>query len=127
MLTHIATLEELESEAKKIDEFLCITCSEDPEELVARGSDLCVHISRTGKMLADARYHRDEAVTSSILKKLNVALPASTLNKLIDTETKRENYIVNWIDRLNRAATHQLDWCRTLISKAKIEMQYMNG
>jgi hypothetical protein len=127
MLTHISTIEQLETEAKTIDEFLNITCSEDPNEVTARGCDLVVYIARTGKMLADAKYWKDKATTESILRRLDISLPASVLNKLIDAECIRENYIFTWVERLNRAATHQMDWCRTLISKAKVEMQYQNG
>ena len=41
--------------------------------------------------------------------------------------THRENLLVNTLERLNRAATHQMDWLRTVISKAKEEMRYSNG
>ena len=48
--------EELTKEAQKIQDFLEITMSDDPQEVIERGSDLQVYMARTGKMLADAKY-----------------------------------------------------------------------
>ncbi|GAB6121121.1 hypothetical protein [Dysgonomonas termitidis] len=48
---------------------------------------------------------------------------SKAVNKIIDSLCKEEQYLVNWCERLNRSATHQLEWCRTLISKAKEEMR----
>jgi hypothetical protein len=132
MLEHISTLESLEKEAKEIDAFLNISCSDDMNEVVGRGNDLAVHISRTGKMLADSKWHKDQKLKSSIIKTLQetakmAGLSVTTINKLIDANCETENYLVNWIDRLNRTATHQLDWCRTLVSKAKEEMRTSSG
>lgn len=131
MLEHICTLEALEKEAKEIDSFLNISCSDDMNEVVDRGNDLAVHISRTGKMLADAKYHKDQKLKSSIIKTIQETakmanLSITTINKLIDANCETENYLVNWIERMNRTATHQLDWLRTLISKSKAEMQTIN-
>ena len=123
MLDHINTLEQLEIEAKKIDDFLNITCSEQPEEAINRGNDLLVYLARTGKMLSDAKYWQDEAVNNSIIQKLKdqIDLPPMILKKFIDSSTKRENYLVIWLDRMNRTCTHQLDFLRTVISFAKSE------
>jgi len=129
MLKIITPLNELEKEAEEIQSFLDITIGEDPEEIVSRGNDLSVYLSRSGKMLADAKYHLDQKKKSEIMGNLRsvgikLNLPATTLNNLINASCENENYLVNWIDRLNRTSTHQLDWCRTLISKAKEEMKY---
>lgn len=125
---NIAPFEQLEEEAKSIQNFLDITISEDPTEATQRGNDLAVYISRTGKMLADAKYHKDKRIKGTSMVKIKelgreIDIPASTLNELIKSSCYLENYLVNWIDRLNRTAVHQLDWCRTLISKAKEEMK----
>lgn len=125
MLLQIATLEELESGIKEIDDFLNITCSEEPEICVDRGLSLMAYLARTSKMLADAKYHKDEAVKTSILKELKLDMPASILKQLIESTCKRENYLVNLIDRLNSTVVHQMDFLRTVISKAKNE-QYQS-
>ena len=128
---NIASFDKLKAEAKSIQDFLDITMSEDPAELTARGNDLAVYISRTGKMLADAKIHKDRRFRSEVFEQLkqsaqSLYLPASTLNELLKASCENENYLMNWIERLNRTATHQLNWCRTLISKAKEEMRLSN-
>ena len=125
MLLNISTLEELEKDAKMIDDYLNITCSEDPNDCVDRGLSLMAHLARSSKMLSDAKYHKDEAVKNSILKELNLDMSASILKQLIESTCKRENYLVNWIDRINSTIVHQMDFLRTVISKAKSE-QYQS-
>lgn len=132
MLEHITPLDDLLKESKVINDYLEITCSDDIEEVVNRGNNLAVYISRTGKMLADAKYHKDQKLKSSVFQTLHdtakhAGLSVTTINKLIDANCETENYLVNWIDRLNRTATHGLDWCRTLVSKAKEEMRTSSG
>ena len=70
MLDHINTLEQLEKESKQINDFLNMTCSEQPEEALGRGNDLLVYLARTGKMLSDAKYWQDEAINNSIINKI---------------------------------------------------------
>ena len=127
MLDHIQTVKDLLKEAAEIQSFLSITCSEQVQEVIERGNELSVLIARTGKMRADAEYHRDVLLQSEIMGLLkDVAkkeLPASTLNKLIDSACKDANFLVAWCDRLNRAATHQLDYIRSLISYEKENMR----
>lgn len=129
MLTDITPLDNLETEAKGIDSYMNVTCSEDPNEAVARGNDLTVYLARTGKMLADAKYHQDIAINENtiLVTETYKSMPPSTKNKLIEAMCQRENHLVNWLERLNRACTHQLDWLRTVISKAKEEMRFQNG
>lgn len=128
MLDHISTLDQLEVEATQIDEYLKITCSDDPGEAVEVGNNLVVYLARTGKMLADAKYHQDDAVKNTTLVEIGMKrnLSPTIMKKLIEASTKRENYLVNWIERLNRSCTHKIEWLRTLISKAKEEMKYQN-
>jgi len=129
MLKQISPLEELNKECEEIQDFLDITVGDEPQEIIDRGNDLAVYISRTSKMLADAKAHQDAKKKSAIMENLRdvglkARVPASTLNDLIKASCEDENYLVAWIDRLNRTATHQLDWCRTLISKYKEELKY---
>lgn len=128
MNLNIASKEQILKEAIEIDSFLQETMSEMAEEAVMRGNDLAVYIARTGKMLADAKYHLSEAKKDEVLDALretakNAKATSKATNALIDSICKEEQYLVDWCERLNRSATHQLDWCRTLISKAKEEMR----
>jgi hypothetical protein len=81
--------------------------------------------SRTGKMLADAKFLQDEAVKNSIVKELAslINLPTLTLNKFVSAYCKNENYAVNWIERINKASDKKGKAIITLISKMKAEMQ----
>ena len=56
----MADLNRLQSEAQEIQEFLEITMSDNPQEVIERGNDLQVYMARTGKMLADAKYILNE-------------------------------------------------------------------
>jgi hypothetical protein len=116
------------SELAGIDKFLNITMSEQPEEAVARGNGLAVYVARSGKLLADCKYWLNEALKSEILNTLretakDANATAKATNALIDSLCKEEKYLVDWCERINRTATHQLSWCVTVISKAKAEMQ----
>lgn len=131
MNLNIASKEQILKEAIEIDSFLQETMSEMAEEAVMRGNDLAVYIARTGKMLADAKYHLSEAKKDEVLDVLretakNAKSTSKATNALIDSICKEEQYLVDWCERLNRSATHQLDWCRTLIAKARAEMQTFN-
>ena len=114
-------------ECRTIDEFMGITPSDNIEEIVERGNALIVYINRTGKMLADAKYHLNTVRKSDIMKIIQEIIPeklsAKVQNTLVDTSALEQQYLVDWCERLNRTAVHQLDWCRTLISRAKAEMQ----
>jgi hypothetical protein len=131
MLDNITPVPELLRELARHQSFLDVTVSEQPEEVVERGNELAVIISRSGKMKADADYHRDTMMQSEIMSLLKdtakSSLPASTINKLLDAACKDANYLATACDRLNRTATHQLEWCRSLVSKAKAELAASYG
>lgn len=131
MLEQITPVANLLSEIATHQSFLEITVSEQPEEVVERGNELSVIIARSGKMKADAEYHRDTMMQSEIMNLLgDVAkskLSTTTINKLLDSACKDYNYLATACDRINRTATHQLEWCRTLISKAKAELAASYG
>jgi hypothetical protein len=117
------------TELTTIQSFLEITMSEDANEAVVRGNDLAVYMARTGKLIADAKIHREQKLRSEMIqeyKKL-IEFPASVAVKYTDTLVENETYLLTWATRLNAACTHQLDWCRTIISKAKAEMSAFNG
>lgn len=115
----------IEAELEEIQTFLEVTQSEDITEAVYRGNELAVYMARSGKLLADAKIHRDEKLNSEVMQNIKklISLPASLANKFIDTLTRDENHLVNWADRVNASCSRQLEWCRTIISKGKAEMQ----
>ena len=120
-------IEGIRNEAQQILEFLEITMSDNPQKVIERGNVLQVYMARTGKLLADAKYILNDQKrheTMDIIRDfiIDQKLSAKVQNALIDGLCKEEQYLVDWCDRLNRTATHQLEWCRTVISKAKAEM-----
>ena len=127
MNLNITPTDKISEELAAIDAFLNITMSEEVQEAVLRGNDLAVYIARTGKLLADAKYHLNGKKKSDVFDILRdtasrAGATSKALNAIIDSLCKDEQYLVDWCDRLNRTATHQLEWCRTIIRKAKAEM-----
>lgn len=127
----ITSKEQIFQELTDIDGFLGITMSENAEEAVQRGNDLAVYVARTGKLLADAKYWLNKAMNSETMQTLRdtakeAKATATAVNALVNSLCKEERYLVDWCERCNRTATHQLSWCVTVISKAKAEMQ-MSG
>ena len=127
MNLNITQPEKIAEELKAIDAFLNITCSEQIEEVVSRGNDLAVYIARSGKLLADSKYHLNEKMKQEVFDTLKEAAKqagatSKAVNAIIGSLCKEEQYLVDLSERINRTATHQLEWCRTLISKAKAEM-----
>jgi hypothetical protein len=127
MNLNIATPDQIRQELEGIDAFLNVTCSEQIEEVVDRGNALAVYIARSGKLLADAKYHLNERMKEEVFEALKTTTKqagatAKVINAIIDSLCREEQYLADWCERVNRSATHQLDWLRTLVSKAKTEM-----
>lgn len=125
----ITTPEKIIEELTDIQKHLEIEMSEESEEAVFRGNLLAVQMARSGKLLADAKIHRDRKLSSVVTEQKDFlkTLSASTANKYVDAQCYNENYLMSWAERINRACTHQLDWCRTIISKSKEELKYLNN
>lgn len=128
MNLNVTSKDQIEAELKNIDSFLNITMSENADEAVNRGNDLSVYMARTGKLLADSKYWLDLSMRAEVMDTLRETVKdskatAKAINALIDSLCREERYLVNWCERLNRTATHQLSWCVTVISKAKEEMK----
>ena len=104
--------------------------TDDTEALSNRAAHLASIMSTTGKMLADAKYWREKAVKESVLTQLKDAkrssLPASVMNELIKAEAKEYNYLVNWIEQMDKDCKYQIELLRSLISLRKTEMTTFN-
>ena len=123
----------MKKELEEIQKFLEINVSEDMNEITERGSQLSVYIARTGKMLADAKLILDAKMNSEIMETLrkvakeNPMATSTTINKLVNSLCAEEQFVLSWAERSNKTATHQLDWLRTLVSKAKQDRYYTSG
>jgi len=124
MLDNITPYDELKKESEQIQSFCEITPSDNPQEIADRIADIGVYIARSGKMLADAKYwlnqkKKDETVELITTLISKDRLSAKVQNALIDSICKDEQYLVDWIERLNRACTHQQEAMRSLLSYEK--------
>ena len=127
MNLHITEPEEILRELEAMETVLRTGCSEQVEEVVARGNTLAVYIARSGKLLADANCHLNARMRQEVFETLKTAAKqagatSKAVNAIVDSLCRDEQYLSEWSERINRSATHQLDWCRTLVSKAKAEM-----
>lgn len=98
----ITSIENLAHEAEGIQLILESPIPEEGSILVDRFREVNSYLARTGKMLADAKYH---------------------LSGKSKQDRRIEQLLVDWIDRLNVTCTRQIESIRTLISKNKEEMK----
>jgi hypothetical protein len=124
--TNIQSPEAINSICEEIQAFLESHYNADnPTSVVERAQKLEAYMALSGKILADSQYHYNELTESSIVKSLKEALDKklsiTTLNKYVESVCRDYKFLVSWTDRINRSCTHQLDMCRTIISKLKTE------
>lgn len=119
------TKDQLTAKAREMNLILLKESASEPNDLIDRIEKLSALISESGECLADAKYILDSLVHSEIMKAIkegyNETLSATTLNQFIKALAKEENYLVNSFDRINSAAVHQLDGCRSILSYRKTE------
>ena len=124
------TPDELKVKAAKFQSFLETRHGQEPEQLLERVELLAILVAQSGQCLADAKYHQDCVINGeigqAIDRYLTDKLSASTINQYVKTAAKDYNYLVNWLDRINATATHQLDALRTIISYRKTEFNTLN-
>ena len=120
------TQEQIKEKAESMQKYLEKEIGSDPIELIKKVEWLNILIAQSGNCLADAKYYQDSVINGAIMEALQKAyeerLSPSTINKFVSTAAKEMNYLVNWLDRINSTAVHQLDAIRTLISYRKAEM-----
>lgn len=124
------TLDQLEQEAKEIYEFMNIPIDDDIVQATEKGNMLAVYINRTGFMLAQAKLLLNQELNCEAVRIISELVgqkySAKIQNALIDSVCKRERYLVDFIEQLNKTAKYQIEWSRSIISKIKEEMKYNN-
>lgn len=115
-------------EAQQIQGYLDTTCSENPEEVLERIRVIMPYISRTAFMLAEAkkdlRAKKSDEIQAQICEIVNLQfLSAKVQNALLDSIAKEEAYLVDWLERLNAAATHQVDALRSILSYEREQLR----
>lgn len=126
----ITPVEQIEKELTEAQEFLELEYpGDDMEVCKTRLQDLAQYMARSGKLKADAEYHYNSLLNSSVIEAIKesakLAMGTSTLNKYIESKCKDYQMLVTWAERVNRSATHQIDALRTILSYAKSERNYL--
>ena len=124
-------LNELRERAKELQMFLETESSNNPEELTDRILKLMSYIAYSGEMLVEAKKLLRSRKSSEISKTIiaiakEQCLSASVQNALLDSICDDEAFLVDFIERVNRTATHQLDACRSLLSYEKEQLKQVN-
>ena len=128
MELHITPKEQILRELEVIQACEEETIPEEVSKVIEYGQTLAPYISRSGKLLADAKHHlntRMKEDTFDALRKTakQGGATAKAINAIVDSLCADERYLVDFAERVNRCGVHRLDWCRTLISKAKEDMR----
>ena len=120
------TKEQLQTKAEAMQKYLDEMPGSEPNKIIERLEFLNRMVSQSGQYLADSKYYQDTvvngAIMSAIEKAYNDKLSPSTINKFVTTCAKEQNYLVNWFDRINSSAVHQIDSLRSILSYRKSEM-----
>lgn len=126
MLNNITSKSDIQKELEKYQFHAEIHLSEDPDEIVNWSNEALVYIPRTGKLIADAQYHRDRKARSELveqIKQLSGFKTATLANRFADSLLEEEEMLLKWAERLNAALSRKVEFCRTMISKSKEEMK----
>lgn len=116
----------IHKELEEVQAFLEASYAADvPEQVQSRFDSLAAYMARSGKLKADAEWHYNQLLESSIMDSIKQAyeekLPASTLNKFIEALTRNYKFLLTWADRVNRSCTHQLEGLRSVMSTLRSE------
>ena len=105
-----------------------------PDELnsiIDRSKTIAAYHARTGYLLAEAkkmvRNKKSSEIANTIAKIAKEGfLSSKAQNALVDSIASEELYLADWLDRINSMCVHQIDLIRSIISKEKEEMKYLN-
>ena len=127
MITDLITpLDEMDKEIQTFQSFLERDPSEEISEIENRGNIVINLLARSSKLLADAKYIKDEKLNSEFVKEMKaiLELSPSVANKYINTITKVENLYINRLTEQRKDLEKYFEWNRSLYSKAKEEYKY---
>ena len=124
MATHAEIIKKMTEEVSGIQAFMQQGPTDEPTVLAERLAYCNVYLARSGEMLAQAKALLNEAVTVVWEKKGDMLLKAGAqlAQKVLAGYCKDEQFLVDWLDRVNRGLVHQSDNLRTLVSYAKANM-----
>ena len=111
-------------EATEMQAYLETLPNDNPADLSERIKILAVYQARSGYLLAESKKTLSEKKKSEIVNTImEIAkenyLSAKAQNALVDSIATDEQFMVDWLDRINAACKHQLDAVRSLLSFEK--------
>lgn len=124
--SNITNPDSIHKELEEIQLFLEAEYAADlGNEVQSRFDSLASYMARSGKLKADAEWHYNSLVESSIMEALKKGyeekLSPSTINKFVEAAARNYKFLVTWSDRVNRATVHQHDGLRTVLSTLRAE------
>lgn len=124
--SNITNQESIHKELEEMQAFLEADYAADlPDQVQSRFDSLAAYMARSGKLKADAEYHYNTLLESSILKALKKSveenMSTSTVNKYIESLARDSRYLFTWADRVNRSCTHQHEGLRSVMSTLRSE------
>lgn len=116
----------IHKELEEIQAFLESQYAADlSDQVQARFDSLGAYMARSGKIKADAEWHYNQLLESSIMdclkKGYEEKLSASTINKFVEAAARNYKFLLTWADRVNRTCTHQLEGLRSVMSTLRSE------
>ena len=111
-------------EAQEMQAYLETIPNDNTADLSERIKILAVYQARSGYMLAEAKKTLSEKKKTEIVQTIfEIAktqyLSNKAQNALVDSIATDEQFMVDWLDRINASCKHQLDAVRSLLSFEK--------
>lgn len=111
-------------EATEMQAYLETLPEDNPDALSERIKILAVYQARSGFLLAEAKKTLSEKKKTEIVNTIIAIakenyLSSKAQNALVDSIATDEQFVVDWLDRINAACKHQLDAVRSLLSFEK--------
>jgi hypothetical protein len=124
--SNIAAPDSIHKELDEIQAFLEAQYAADvPEQVQMKFDSLASYMARSGKLKADAEWHYNSLIESSIMDALKKGyeekLSPSTINKFVEAAARNYKFLLTWADRVNRTCTHQLEGIRSVMSTLRSE------
>lgn len=94
----------------------------DENMIASYGDTLAVYLSRTSMLMAESKFNLEESTFNAIIEHKDKDLSPMIFKKFIDSITRHESRAFMIAERMNRACTHRLDWCRTRLSFYKYQI-----
>lgn len=112
------------TEIKRMQEFLEIDISDDPNEICERIRVTNVYMARSSRMLAEARAYRRKAERDTLASLPDFSnIPANTLKKYLEVCAWEWYEIEDALENLYKTCVHAIDSLRSLLSYSKEDMR----